>query len=142
LRIGDISHFRPPLPDHIRPVRPVEEAAQAETLREHKNAEVAPKEKTVAREERQKQALRPDVVSREDSVGMRQLLRIIEEAVKALRGRDVSLRFFIHEPTKEIMVRIIDRETQEVIREIPREEILDMIAKLWELAGLIVDEKR
>ncbi|MBC7105707.1 MAG: flagellar protein FlaG, partial [Firmicutes bacterium] len=126
------------LPDHVRPARVAQEAAQAETPR-HKNAGAAPEEKTAAGAAGPQRDLRPHAVSPEDSVGMRQLLRIIEQAVKALRGRDVSLRFFVHEPTGQIMVRIIDRETQEVVREIPREEILDMIAKLWELAGLIVD---
>ncbi|MDD2574742.1 MAG: flagellar protein FlaG, partial [Firmicutes bacterium] len=29
----------------------------------------------------------------------------------------------------------------EIIREIPPEKILDMVAKIWELAGLMVDRK-
>jgi len=39
------------------------------------------------------------------------------------------------------MIKVINSETDEVIREIPPEKILDLIAKLWELAGIIVDEK-
>ncbi|MDP3051106.1 MAG: flagellar protein FlaG, partial [Eubacteriales bacterium] len=41
-----------------------------------------------------------------------------------------------------IIVRIIDAETEEVVKEIPPEEILDLIAKLWEMAGIVVDERR
>ena len=33
-------------------------------------------------------------------------------------------------------------EWKEVIKEFPPEETLDMIAKVWELAGILVDEKR
>jgi len=36
---------------------------------------------------------------------------------------------------------IINDETDEVIREIPPEKILDMVAKMWELAGIMVDRK-
>ena len=32
--------------------------------------------------------------------------------------------------------------TKEVIKEIPPEKTLDMIAKAWELAGILIDEKR
>jgi len=60
------------------------------------------------------------------------------DMIKAIESR---LKFSIHEKTKEIMVRIIDNNTDKVIREIPPEKILDLVAKLWELAGIIVDEK-
>jgi flagellar protein FlaG len=40
------------------------------------------------------------------------------------------------------MIKIIDKDTKEVIKELPPEETLDMIAKVWELAGIFVDEKR
>lgn len=53
-----------------------------------------------------------------------------------------SLRFQIHERLNEIMVKVIDSETKEVIREIPPEKLLDMFASMLELAGLLVDERR
>ena len=40
------------------------------------------------------------------------------------------------------MVKVIDKDTDEIIREIPSEKVLDMVAKMWELNGLLVDEKR
>lgn len=50
--------------------------------------------------------------------------------------------FGIHEATNRVTIKIVDKETKEVIKEIPPEKTLDMIAKAWELAGLLVDEKR
>ncbi len=50
--------------------------------------------------------------------------------------------FGIHDETNRVMIKIVDRDTKEVIREYPPEETLDMIAKVWELAGILVDEKR
>jgi flagellar protein FlaG len=40
------------------------------------------------------------------------------------------------------MVKVVDSETGEVIREIPPEKLLDMFANMLELAGLIIDERR
>lgn len=70
---------------------------------------------------------------------------VIEAIEKANRAVSVAYRRFeysIHEKTKEIMVKVIDTETDEVIREIPPEKILDLVAMIWEMAGLIVDERR
>ena len=41
-----------------------------------------------------------------------------------------------------IMLLSLDKETKEVIKEYPPEKTLDMIAKVWEMAGIMVDEKR
>ena len=50
--------------------------------------------------------------------------------------------FGIHEATNRVTIKIVDKDTKEVIKELPPEKTLDMIAKAWELAGLLVDEKR
>ena len=39
------------------------------------------------------------------------------------------------------MIKLVDKDTQEVVKEIPPEKTLDMIAKCMELAGVLVDEK-
>ena len=40
--------------------------------------------------------------------------------------------FGIHEDTNRVMIKIIDKDTKELIREFPPEETLDMIAKVWQ----------
>lgn len=56
------------------------------------------------------------------------------------RGFNLGITFRVHEETERIIARVIDRETKEVIREIPPEKYLDMIARLQELAGVFIDE--
>lgn len=48
----------------------------------------------------------------------------------------------VHDKTNRITIKIVDKDTKKVIREYPPEETLDMIAKVWEMAGILVDEKR
>jgi len=70
------------------------------------------------------------------------LRKAVEKANKIMAIRNRYLEFRIHEKTNEIIVKVVDRETNEVIREIPSEKILDMFASMLELAGLLVDERR
>ncbi|MBR6147797.1 MAG: flagellar protein FlaG [Lachnospiraceae bacterium] len=50
--------------------------------------------------------------------------------------------FGIHEGTNRVTIKIVDKDTKKVIKELPPEKTLDMIAKMWEMAGILVDEKR
>lgn len=50
--------------------------------------------------------------------------------------------FGIHEGTNRVTIKIVDKNTKEVLKEYPPEKTLDIIAKVWEMAGLMVDEKR
>jgi len=52
-----------------------------------------------------------------------------------------KIEFYIHEKTGDVMVKVYDAETNEIIREIPPEKIKDMIANMLERAGLLVDKR-
>lgn len=79
---------------------------------------------------------------KEAPVSEKAVIQAIEKANRAISDMRKRFEFSIHEGTKEIMVKVIDSGTNEVIREIPPEKILDMVAKMWEIAGIIVDERR
>lgn len=68
----------------------------------------------------------------------------IKKAVEQLNKNlsHSSAIFGIHEATNRVMIKIVDKDTKEVIKELPPEKTLDMIAKVWEIAGILVDEKR
>ncbi|MDD7794629.1 flagellar protein FlaG [Clostridium sp. 'White wine YQ'] len=42
---------------------------------------------------------------------------------------------------KDVMIKIVDNKTNEVILEIPPKKILDMIAKMLETVGVVFDKK-
>lgn len=71
-----------------------------------------------------------------------EVIMAIEKANKHFKMYDRRLEFSIHDVTKQIMVKVIDTENDQVIREIPSEKILDMVAHLWQISGVLVDEKR
>ncbi|PWA12655.1 flagellar biosynthesis protein FlaG [Pueribacillus theae] len=55
---------------------------------------------------------------------------------------DISVKFTFHEELQEYYVEVVDKNTQEVIREIPPKKFLDMYAGMAKFMGLFVDEKR
>lgn len=68
----------------------------------------------------------------------------IRQAVEAINknSHNGEAVFGIHEETNRVTIKIVDKETKEVIKEFPPEKTLDMIAKVWEMAGIMVDERR
>ena len=50
--------------------------------------------------------------------------------------------FGVNEATNRVTIKIVDKDTDEVVKEFPAEKTLDMIARVWEMAGIMVDEKR
>ncbi|KGP80868.1 MULTISPECIES: flagellar protein FlaG [unclassified Paenibacillus] len=73
--------------------------------------------------------------------GEEHLIKAIDRAVKALQGPSTTLEMSVHEKTHQILVKVLNKETGELIREIPPEKTLDLVAKMMEIAGIIIDEK-
>lgn len=71
-----------------------------------------------------------------------QIKKAVDDINKSVIGNDSEAIFGIHDKTNRVTIKIVDKKTKEVIREYPPEKTLDMIAKVWEMAGIMVDEKR
>lgn len=90
----------------------------------------------------EQQMRRAELQGEHFSISDEQLVKAIERAIKAIQGPYTTLEFSVHEKTKQIMVKVLDKESGNVIREIPPEKNLDLVAKIWEMAGILVDERR
>ena len=69
-----------------------------------------------------------------------QIKRAIEEINKKANNSEAV--WGVHEDTNRVTIKLVDKQTREVIKEFPPDKTLDMISKVWEMAGLMVDEKR
>ena len=80
----------------------------------------------------------------QENAGQQPSKEAIRKAVENINKnlKDSEAVFGIHEKTDRVTIKIVNKETKEVIKELPPEKTLDMIAKVWEIAGLLVDEKR
>lgn len=81
-----------------------------------------------------------DGEQKQDPANAEKIRKAVEQLNKKMSHSEAV--FGIHEDTNRVTIKIVDKDTKEVIRELPPEKTLDMIAKVWELAGLLVDERR
>ncbi len=69
-----------------------------------------------------------------------QIRKAVEQMNKSMANSEAV--FGIHEGTNRVTIKIVDKTSKEVIKELPPEKTLDMIARVWDMAGILVDEKR
>ena len=60
---------------------------------------------------------------------------------KALEVFNVERRFIVHQKSHQVVVKITDKQTGEVIMEVPPEEAIERYEKMQEFIGLLFNEK-
>lgn len=78
----------------------------------------------------------------ENIINDEMLENAVRQANKNLDQYNKVIERSVHEKTHAIIYVLKDALTNEVIREFPPRKIQDMIAKMWEIAGILVDERR
>lgn len=65
----------------------------------------------------------------------------LNKAIEAIQGPQKSFEISVHEETHAIMIKVLNKETGDLIREVPPEKILDLAAHMMEITGIIIDKK-
>jgi len=68
------------------------------------------------------------------------LAKMIASINTHLKEQKLELNYEKHERTNQLVVRLLDSETKEIIREVPPQKLLDYRANMNELLGLLIDE--
>lgn len=74
-------------------------------------------------------------------VNERELRDVVEDVQQYLLEHNIRLSFSLHDKTGDLVVRVLDKDTGEVIRQIPPEEMLRLREKLEELTGVLLNGK-
>lgn len=75
------------------------------------------------------------------TVGDEQLIKAVERAAKVLAGPATTVEMQVHKKTNEVVMKVVNKENGDVIREVPPEKMLDLVAKMMEFAGILIDER-
>ena len=71
----------------------------------------------------------------------RERLEEVRQAINdALKNMNIGLDFEEHEDTDKMVVKVMNRMTDEVIRQIPPEAMLDVARRMEEMSGLLIEE--
>lgn len=69
-----------------------------------------------------------------------ELPKLVEQMNKAIQAFTNTLRFEMHGEHR-VVIRVIDKTSGEVVREIPPEKLLDTYNRMEDLLGLLLDQK-
>ena len=75
------------------------------------------------------------------AVSEQETITAIGQANKIFELLNRDLRFEIHDETGIIQITVVDRNDSKVIKQIPPDSILSMIARIQEVIGSLVDVK-
>ena len=74
-----------------------------------------------------------------DAATPAQLEQAVREANASLQLRSVGLRFEVDRDTDKLIVKVVDRDSGELIRQIPSEEAVRIAKVLGRVPGLLMD---
>ncbi len=80
-------------------------------------------------------AIKPAQISRQDIDEMVDALKDLTETLQT------TLNFSVDEGTNNIVVKIIEKDTDKVIRQIPPDEILELQEKMQDLTGFLLSKE-
>lgn len=69
-----------------------------------------------------------------------QMENALQQINKTMEMYNTELRFSLHKESGEYYVRVINPKDDSVIREIPPKRILDIVAHVKEMLGIIIDK--
>lgn len=72
-------------------------------------------------------------------VSKKEVQDVVEDVQQYLQQHNIRLSFKVDDKTGDLVVRVLDKETGEVIRQIPPEEMLKLREKLEELTGVLLN---
>jgi len=75
------------------------------------------------------------------AVDRQELERALENVRRVVEPVAHNLQFVVDEDTGRTVVKVVDGATDEVIRQIPSEEILSIAKALDKLSGLLIEQK-
>ncbi len=82
-----------------------------------------------------------EITSKDKGYKEEDIAKALDKLNKFLKEDNTSAEYSVHEVFGDIMIKIIDNDTKEVLMEVPPKKILDLVAKMCERAGVIVDKK-
>ncbi len=82
---------------------------------------------------------RPEKKAAEENLSPQEAKEVVLTVQEELEKLNVRLVFNIDKDTKEVVVKVVDPKTNEVIRQIPPEELLEIRKRLDEIMGILFD---
>ena len=96
-------------------------------------------EKPEKRQEKQQQENLQEITEKaENQTISQEFLDDLQREIELIHN--VRLQFSVHKSTGRTMVKVVNKDNEQTIREVPSEKILNLAAKLDEMIGILFDK--
>jgi len=111
---------------------PIQSEKTATTSENVFSIEQAKRVEQKAAQEEQQQAQKDTEVTEE-------VLKVLEQDIESMHS--VGLTFSKHNETGRTVIKVMDKDNDKLIREIPAEDVLNLAAKMEEMIGILFDKE-
>ncbi len=88
----------------------------------------------------QAQKIQPQTVQRE--LSREEVSEVVNRLNNGVRDIHERMSFSFNEKTQRIIVKVMNNDTNEVVREIPSKEAIKLLEHIQDFLGMLVDESR
>lgn len=136
----EVSRMKMDSVQKVNEITPVQEVQRNEPKATAKTStkEVENREKMIEQSREDFEANEAEV-SKQITIDHEKLKKLVEQLKESVPNAEP--KFGVHEATNRMMVKLVDKDTQKVIKEFPLEKTLDSLAKSLDIAGAMVDTK-
>ncbi len=120
-------------------VKPISNTQTAQQL--HSQSVELSKQQLNAQKAEKIQQQNESQVKQKEKISAELIEKVVEELKKKLSMLNTQLQIQIDKDTDITVVKVIDKDTKKVIRQIPPEYILKIAKYIDEIAGLLLNEK-
>lgn len=82
-----------------------------------------------------------EIPSAREEIPREEVERATDKLNRLMTLIDKRLRFDIHDKSQGFVVRVIDQDTKDTLKELPPKRVLDLLSSFTHIAGLMVDER-
>jgi len=141
--VGNVGSYQAAAPKMAEPVKVAEPVKAVEPVKPVVKQQTGAKSQAGGTEAVDKNDLSSasmaETLKAQNEITQEKMHKALDDINKRLSN--TSCEYGYDDTTNRVTIKIIDKETDEIIRELPPEKTLEMIAKAWELAGILVDER-
>lgn len=75
-----------------------------------------------------------------ENVAKDKLNKAIDVANNAFKDVNISFKYLVNQKTNREVVQVINTDTKEVIKQYPPEEIVNMLERMYDMLGILIDK--
>ncbi|MBE0351612.1 flagellar protein FlaG [Pseudoalteromonas lipolytica] len=97
-------------------------------------------ENTLQQQQAERSVQAEQKTGEKDELGRDQLEKMAQQLQDFMGEMNRSLQFQVDEESGRDVIKVVDKNSGELIKQYPSEEVLSLVAKLSETAGFLIDQ--